>query len=63
VFVAPLEAAEGWSRTQVAVATMFAFLSMGVAGFGWGALSDRWGTRRVVLAGGAIQGLGLVLAG
>lgn len=63
VFVAPLEAAEGWSRTQVAVATMFAFLSMGVAGFGWGALSDRWGTRAVVLAGGAIQGLGLVLAG
>lgn len=63
VFVAPLEAAEGWSRTQVAVATMFAFLSMGVAGFGWGALSDRWGTRVVVLAGGAIQGLGLVLAG
>ncbi len=63
VFLPPLEAAEGWTRTQVATASMFAFLAMGVAGFGWGALSDRWGTRRVVLAGGAIQGLGLVLAG
>ena len=63
VFLPPLEAAEGWTRTQVATASMFAFLAMGVAGFGWGALSDRWGTRSVVLAGGAIQGLGLVLAG
>jgi MFS family permease len=63
VFLPPLEAAEGWSRTQVATASMFAFLAMGVAGFGWGTLSDRWGTRAVVLAGGAIQGLGLVLAG
>ncbi|MCX7376529.1 MAG: MFS transporter [Alphaproteobacteria bacterium] len=63
VFLPPLEAAEGWTRTQVATASMFAFLAMGVAGFGWGALSDRWGARRVVLAGGAIQGLGLVLAG
>ena len=63
VFLPPLEAAEGWTRTQVATASMFAFLAMGVAGFGWGTLSDRWGTRSVVLAGGAIQGLGLVLAG
>jgi MFS family permease len=63
VFLPPLEAAEGWTRTQVATASMFAFLAMGVAGFGWGTLSDRFGTRAVVLAGGAIQGLGLVLAG
>ncbi len=62
VFVAPLEAAEGWSRTAVAGASMAGFLAMGVAGFGWGALSDRWGARAVVLAGGALQGLGLVLA-
>ena len=47
VFLPPLEAAEGWTRTQVATASMFAFLAMGVAGFGWGTLSDRWGTRPV----------------
>ena len=63
VFLPTLDAAEGWTRTQVATASMFSFLAMGVAGFGWGTLSDRWGTRPVVLAGGAIQGLGLVLAG
>lgn len=63
VFLPPLEAAQGWSRTAVAGASMVSFLAMGVAGFAWGAVSDRWGTRAVVLAGGAIQGLGLVLAG
>lgn len=62
VFLPPLEAAQGWSRTAVAGAAMMAFLSMGVAGFGWGMLTDRYGTRVVVLAGGAVHGLGLMLA-
>ena len=62
VFLPPLEAAQGWSRTAVAGASMMAFLAMGLAGFGWGALTDRYGTRAVVLAGGAIHGLGLMLA-
>ena len=35
---------------------------MGAAGFGWGALNDRYGTRPVVLAGAVLLGLGLVLA-
>jgi MFS family permease len=35
---------------------------MGAAGFAWGALSDRFGTRPVVLAGAVLLGLGLVLA-
>ena len=38
------------------------FIAMGVAGFGWGALSDRFGARIVVLAGAVLLGLGLVLA-
>ena len=38
------------------------FLAMGVAGFGWGALSDRFGPRIVVLTGAVLLGLGLVLA-
>ena len=62
VFLPPLEAAQGWSRTAVAGAAMMAFLAMGVAGFGWGMLTDRYGTRVVVLAGGAVHGLGLMLA-
>jgi MFS family permease len=38
------------------------FLAMGIAGFGWGVLSDRFGTRKVVLAGSVLLGLGLALA-
>ena len=35
---------------------------MGFAAFFWGALSDRFGTRIVVLAGSMLLGLGLVAA-
>ena len=38
------------------------FLFMGFAAFFWGALSDRFGTRIVVLAGSLLLGLGLVAA-
>src|SRR5262249_828319 len=38
------------------------WLSMGVSAFVWGALSDRFGTRAVVLSGGVLLGLGLVTA-
>src|SRR5258707_860219 len=38
------------------------FLVMGVASFGWGMASDRFGTRIVVLAGAVLLGLGLLLA-
>jgi MFS family permease len=38
------------------------FLVMGVASFGWGMASDRFGTRVVVLAGAVLLGLGLLLA-
>ena len=38
------------------------FLCMGLGAFMWGALSDRYGTRAVVLSGGALLGLGMVLA-
>jgi MFS family permease len=62
VFLAPITEATGWSRTGVSSAMTVSFLVMGVAGFMWGALSDRFGTRPVVLAGAVILGLGLVLA-
>ena len=62
VFLQPMSDATGWSRTGISTAMTLDFLAMGVAAFGWGALSDRYGTRIVVLLGGLLQGLGLVLA-
>ena len=62
VFLQPISAATGWTRAGVSSAMTLDFLTMGVAAFGWGALSDRFGTRIVVLTGAVLLGLGLVLA-
>jgi MFS family permease len=62
VFLQPMAEAMGWSRTGIATAALLNFLGMGVGAFVWGALSDRYGTRAVVLAGGLLLGLGMVLA-
>ena len=62
VFLQPISEAMGWSRAGVSGAATLDFLCMAVAAFFWGTLSDRFGTRIVVLAGSAILGLGLVLA-
>ncbi len=62
VFLQPMSAATGWSRTGISSAMTLDFLVMGAAGFGWGTLSDRFGPRAVVLAGAILLGLALVLA-
>jgi len=62
VFLQPVSAEMGWSRAGVSGASMLAFLCLGVSSFIWGAASDRYGTRAVVLAGGVLLGLGLVAA-
>ena len=62
IFLQPMSAATGWSRTSISTAALFNFLCMGPASFCWGALSDRFGTRTVVLSGGVLLGLGLVTA-
>jgi MFS family permease len=62
IFLQPIAEAQGWTRTGIAVAAMLNFLCMGVGAFLWGTLSDRYGTRAVVLCGGVLLGLGMVLA-
>lgn len=62
VFLQPITEATGWSRAGVSSAMTLNFLMMGLAGFAWGTLSDRFGPRIVVLAGGVLLGLGLLLA-
>ena len=59
VFLQPVSAQMGWSRAGISAASMLAFLCMGVSSFAWGAASDRYGTRAVVLAGGVLLGVGL----
>ena len=62
VFLQPMTEATGWSRAGVSGAMTIAFLAMGVGGFAWGTLSDRYGARPVVFAGSALLALGLMLA-
>ncbi|MBR0794435.1 MFS transporter [Bradyrhizobium jicamae] len=62
VFLQPISDAMGWSRAGISAAATLDFLCMGFAAFAWGALSDRFGTRIVVLAGSLLLGIGLVAA-
>ena len=62
IFLVPMAEAMGWSRTGIATAALLNFLCMGLGAFLWGSLSDRFGTRTVVVSGGALLGLGMVLA-
>jgi len=62
VFLQPMSAAMGWSRTGISMAALINWLCMGVGSFFWGALSDRLGTRVVVLVGGVLVGAGMVTA-
>jgi MFS family permease len=60
VFLLPISENMGWSRSGVSAAATIDFLAMGLAAFFWGGLSDRFGTRIVVLAGAVLLGIGLV---
>jgi MFS family permease len=62
VFLAPMSASTGWSRTGISSAMTLDFLVMGAAGFGWGAASDRFGPRAVTLSGAVLLGAALCLA-
>src|SRR5207249_8119880 len=62
IFLQPMSEAMGWSRTGISTAALINWLCMGLGAFLWGALSDRFGTRIVVLVGGGLLGAGLVTA-
>src|SRR2546429_5287490 len=60
VFLQPISQDMGWSRSGVSAAATIDFLAMGLAAFFWGTLSDRYGTRIVVLSGTLLLGAGLI---
>jgi MFS family permease len=62
IFLQPLSQAMGWSRAGISTAGLLNFLGMGLGSFFWGAMSDRFGTRAVVISGGVLLGAGLVAA-
>jgi MFS family permease len=62
VFLAPISETTGWSRGGISATATLNFLFMGVAGFLWGTLSDRYGTRIVVLCGAVLLGVALIAA-
>src|SRR5688572_21700821 len=62
VFLDPMSTETGWSRGGISSAMTLNFLILGFGSFGWGAASDRFGTRVVVLIGAVLLGLALVLA-
>src|SRR5215216_7864378 len=62
VFLKPVSETMGWSRTGISTVALLNWVFMGIGSFAWGALSDRIGTRAVVLCGGVLLGFGMVTA-
>jgi MFS family permease len=62
VFMKPMEDSMGWSRSTIGAISLLNWIVMGLGGVLAGYLSDRVGTRAVVLVGGGLLGLGLVLS-
>ncbi len=62
VFLRPIEESMGWSRSGIGAIGLFNWIVMGAGGVVSGFVSDRLGTRRVVLVGALLLGLGLVLS-
>lgn len=62
IFLDPMSTGTGWSRAGISTAMTLNFLVMGLGGFVWGAATDRYGARPVVLIGALLLGLALVLS-
>jgi MFS family permease len=62
VFLVPMAAATGWSRTGISFAMTIGFLAMAFGSIFWGTLTDRFGPRTVVLTGSALLAVSLALA-
>lgn len=62
VYQTPMADDTGWARAGIAGAMTIGFITMGVAGFFWGAISDRIGGRPVLVIASVLLGGGLILA-
>jgi MFS family permease len=62
VLLRPISEDTGWSVTGVSTAMTIGFLALALASMGWGALSDRYGPRAVVIAGSVMLAASVALA-
>lgn len=62
VLLTPMAEETGWSRTGISSAMTIGFLAMALTSMGWGALSDRFGARPVVMTGAVLFSASLFLA-
>src|SRR5262249_39575569 len=62
VFLRPMQEAMAWSRGAISGVALWMWTTYGVGSLVWGVLAERWGARRVIVAGGLVLGLGLVVA-
>ena len=62
VFLVPMTATTGWSRTGISLAMTIGFLAMAFGSVFWGTVTDRFGPRMVVLAGSCLLVVSLTLA-
>jgi MFS family permease len=60
-FIKPLQAAMGWSRTEIMAALTIYILLMGINGPLAGSLVDRYGARKVIPVGALLVATGFVL--
>ncbi|MEN8516775.1 MFS transporter [Burkholderia sp. RS02] len=62
VFLRAIARDTGWSMTGISGAMTLGFIAMAFASMGWGGLSDRIGTRAVVMTGAVLLSASLALA-
>ena len=63
LWLQPVTVDRGWTRETFAIALAVQNLAWGLAGPFAGALADRWGAFRVLIAGSVLYALGLVVMG
>jgi MFS family permease len=62
VYIKPLEAEFGWSRSALSMAAALSLLLLGAVGPFAGRLADRWGPRRVIVSALILLGVGSILS-
>lgn len=62
-FFLPIERHFGWSRSAISGAISLRQVESGILGPGIGFLVDRWGAKRIIVAGAVLSGLGLIWLG